>query len=73
MFCVGLVSLFVSSDQAVVMVLESNGETAVNMMVKLLKAFWETGLITIDQMNRVSAKLVLQCKFQMLMAMYTKH
>ncbi|MBN3280341.1 PDCD4 protein, partial [Polyodon spathula] len=38
--------------EAVVMVLESNGETAVNMMVKLLKAFWETGLITIDQMNR---------------------
>ncbi|RXM33260.1 Programmed cell death protein 4 [Acipenser ruthenus] len=38
--------------EAVVMVLESSGETAVKMMVKLLKVFWETGLITIDQMNR---------------------
>ncbi|XP_036407133.1 programmed cell death protein 4-like [Megalops cyprinoides] len=38
--------------EAVVMVLESKGETAVRMMVKLLKAFWETGLITLDQMNR---------------------
>ncbi|KAG5848371.1 hypothetical protein ANANG_G00097770 [Anguilla anguilla] len=38
--------------EAVVMVLESKGETAVQMMVKLLKAFWKTGLITLDQMNR---------------------
>ncbi|XP_069047794.1 programmed cell death protein 4a isoform X2 [Lepisosteus oculatus] len=38
--------------EAVVMVLESKGETAVQMMVKLLKVFWETGLITLDQMNR---------------------
>ena len=40
-------------SQAVLMVLESKGETAVQMMVKLLKAFWKTGLITLDQMNRV--------------------
>ncbi|KAG5844953.1 programmed cell death protein 4-like isoform X2 [Anguilla anguilla] len=38
--------------EAVIMVLESKGETAVRMMTKLLKAFWETGLITLDQMNR---------------------
>lgn len=38
--------------EAVVMVLEATGNTAVNMMVKLLKVFWETGLITLDQMNR---------------------
>ncbi len=35
------------------MVLESTGDTAIQMMVKLLKAFWQTGLITLDQMNRV--------------------
>ncbi|XP_030643857.1 programmed cell death protein 4a isoform X1 [Chanos chanos] len=38
--------------EAVVMVLESKGDTAVRMMVKLLQAFWKTGLITLDQMNR---------------------
>ncbi|KAG9344149.1 hypothetical protein JZ751_012631 [Albula glossodonta] len=38
--------------EAVVMVLESKGETAIKIMVKLLKAFWKTGLITLDQMNR---------------------
>ncbi|XP_067259459.1 programmed cell death protein 4a isoform X2 [Chanodichthys erythropterus] len=38
--------------EAVVMVLESTGDTAIQMMVKLLKAFWQTGLITLDQMNR---------------------
>ncbi|KAH0615664.1 hypothetical protein JD844_025963 [Phrynosoma platyrhinos] len=38
--------------QAVVMVLESSGDTAVAMMVKLLKVLWETGLVTLDQMNR---------------------
>ncbi|KAJ8335798.1 hypothetical protein SKAU_G00391400 [Synaphobranchus kaupii] len=38
--------------EAVFMVLESKGETAVQMMVKLLQAFWKTGLITLDQMNR---------------------
>ena len=42
--------------QAVVMVLESSGDTAVAMMVKLLKVLWETGLITLDQMNRVSVR-----------------
>ncbi|XP_039395995.1 programmed cell death protein 4-like [Mauremys reevesii] len=38
--------------EAVVMVLESTGETPVVMMVKLLKVLWETGLVTLDQMNR---------------------
>lgn len=38
------------------MVLESTGETPVVMMVKLLKVLWETGLVTLDQMNRVSAR-----------------
>uniref|UniRef100_A0A9J7ZIF4 Programmed cell death protein 4 n=2 Tax=Cyprinus carpio TaxID=7962 RepID=A0A9J7ZIF4_CYPCA len=38
--------------EAVVMVLESTGDTALQMMVKLLKVFWQTGLITLDQMNR---------------------
>lgn len=44
----------IPGPQAVVMVLESNSESAIHMMVKLLKAFWESGLITLDQMNRVS-------------------
>lgn len=35
------------------MVLESSGEAAVTMMMKLLKVLWETGLVTLDQMNRV--------------------
>ncbi|XP_077157518.1 programmed cell death protein 4-like [Paroedura picta] len=38
--------------EAVLMVLESSGETAVTMMTKLLKVLWETGLVTLDQMNR---------------------
>ncbi|KAL1023516.1 hypothetical protein UPYG_G00041830 [Umbra pygmaea] len=38
--------------EAVVMVLESKGDTAIKMMCKLLQAFWKTGLITVDQMNR---------------------
>ncbi|XP_062991912.1 programmed cell death protein 4-like isoform X1 [Elgaria multicarinata webbii] len=38
--------------EAVVMVLESSGDTAITMMVKLLKVLWETGLVTLDQMNR---------------------
>uniref|UniRef100_A0A8C3SR07 Programmed cell death protein 4 n=1 Tax=Chelydra serpentina TaxID=8475 RepID=A0A8C3SR07_CHESE len=38
--------------EAVVMVLESTAETPVVMMVKLLKVLWETGLVTLDQMNR---------------------
>ncbi|XP_053110566.1 programmed cell death protein 4-like [Hemicordylus capensis] len=38
--------------EALVMVLESSGETAVAMMVTLLKVLWETGLVTLDQMNR---------------------
>lgn len=40
--------------QAVVMVLESKGDTASLMIIKLLQSFWKTGLITVDQMNRVS-------------------
>lgn len=38
--------------EAVVMVLESKGDTAIQMMVKLLQSFWKSGLITLDQMNR---------------------
>ncbi|XP_061883084.1 programmed cell death protein 4-like [Entelurus aequoreus] len=38
--------------EAIVMVLESKGDTASHMMIKLLQAFWKTGLITVDQMNR---------------------
>lgn len=37
------------------MVLESTGDTASHMMIKLLQSFWKTGLITVDQMNRVSS------------------
>uniref|UniRef100_A0A8C4QIB4 Programmed cell death protein 4 n=1 Tax=Eptatretus burgeri TaxID=7764 RepID=A0A8C4QIB4_EPTBU len=38
--------------EAVVMVLESSKETMRQMIVKLLKAFWDSGVLTIDQMNR---------------------
>lgn len=38
--------------EAVVMVLESTGNTAIRMMMKLLQSFWKTGLVTVDQMNR---------------------
>ncbi|XP_041940698.1 programmed cell death protein 4a isoform X2 [Alosa alosa] len=38
--------------EAVIMVLESTGDKAIQMMVKLLQAFWKMGLITLDQMNR---------------------
>ncbi|XP_034044230.1 programmed cell death protein 4a [Thalassophryne amazonica] len=38
--------------EAVVMVLESQGNTASNMMMKLLQSFWKMGLVTVDQMNR---------------------
>ncbi|TRY65645.1 hypothetical protein DNTS_009876 [Danionella cerebrum] len=38
--------------EAVVMVLEATGDSAIQTMVKLLKSFWQSGLITLDQMNR---------------------
>ncbi|KAJ6658606.1 hypothetical protein lerEdw1_019994 [Lerista edwardsae] len=38
--------------EAVVMVLESSGKAAVTVMMKLLKVLWQTGLVTLDQMNR---------------------
>ncbi|KAM8842991.1 programmed cell death protein 4a isoform 1-T1 [Synchiropus picturatus] len=38
--------------EAVVMVLESKGDTVSHMMMKLLQSFWKSGLITVDQMNR---------------------
>lgn len=38
--------------EAVVMVLEGSAEGRVIMAVRLLKALWESGLITLDQMNR---------------------
>lgn len=37
------------------MVLEGSGEGPVEKMVTLLKVLWESGLVTLDQMNRVSA------------------
>lgn len=40
------------------MVLESTGDTASHMMMKLLQSFWKTGLVTVDQMNRVSPHLL---------------
>lgn len=58
------------SPQAVVLVLESTGETPVAMMVRLLKVLWETGLVTLDQMNRVSGaagargRLSPRCRLQ---------
>ncbi|XP_053560380.1 programmed cell death protein 4-like [Bombina bombina] len=38
--------------EAVVLVLEGSAEGHVLMAVKLLRALWESGLITLDQMNR---------------------
>ncbi|XP_027024568.1 programmed cell death protein 4a [Tachysurus fulvidraco] len=38
--------------EAVLMVLESSGDAAIQSMVKLLQSFWKSGLITLDQMNR---------------------
>ncbi|KAM4810399.1 programmed cell death protein 4-like [Rhinophrynus dorsalis] len=38
--------------EAVVMVLEGSAEGRVLMAVKLLKSLWESGLVTLDQMNR---------------------
>ncbi|XP_022541986.1 programmed cell death protein 4a [Astyanax mexicanus] len=38
--------------EVIVMVLESTGDSAVQLMVKLLQEFWKSGLITLDQMNR---------------------
>ncbi|XP_025911771.1 programmed cell death protein 4-like [Apteryx rowi] len=38
--------------EALLMVLEGSGEAPVTMMVTLLKVLWETGLVTLDQMNR---------------------
>ncbi|CAG11505.1 unnamed protein product, partial [Tetraodon nigroviridis] len=38
--------------EAVVMVLESKGDTASPAIIKLLQTFWKIGLITVDQMNR---------------------
>lgn len=37
--------------KAIVMVLESTGETTVKMILKMLKSLWES-IITVDQMNR---------------------
>ncbi|XP_067851993.1 programmed cell death protein 4-like [Heptranchias perlo] len=38
--------------EAVVMVLESTSGDASDLIVKLLKSFWESGFVTLDQMNR---------------------
>lgn len=37
------------------MVLESKGDAASPAIIKLLQTFWKIGLITVDQMNRVSS------------------
>lgn len=37
------------------MALESKGDTASPAIIKLLQTFWKIGLITVDQMNRVSS------------------
>lgn len=42
------------------MVLEGSGDAPVTMMVTLLKVLWETGLVTLDQMNRVSAEATVR-------------
>lgn len=38
--------------EAVVMVLESTGETTFKMVLQLLKFLWESSVITVDQMRR---------------------
>ncbi|XP_019718117.1 programmed cell death protein 4a [Hippocampus comes] len=38
--------------EAIVMVLESKGDTASPMIIKLLQSLWKTGHLTVDQMNR---------------------
>ncbi|XP_061686345.1 programmed cell death protein 4a isoform X2 [Syngnathoides biaculeatus] len=38
--------------EAVVMVLESKGDSASPMIIKLLQSLWKTGHLTVDQMNR---------------------
>ncbi|MBN3297209.1 PDCD4 protein, partial [Amia calva] len=38
--------------EAIVMVLESKGETAFKMVLQLLKFLWESSVITVDQMRR---------------------
>ncbi|XP_048399677.1 programmed cell death protein 4-like isoform X3 [Stegostoma tigrinum] len=38
--------------EAVVMVLESTSSNVSDLIVKLLKSFWESGFVTLDQMNR---------------------
>ncbi|XP_060692700.1 programmed cell death protein 4-like isoform X1 [Hemiscyllium ocellatum] len=38
--------------EAVVMVLESTSSNVSDLIVKLLKCFWESGFVTLDQMNR---------------------
>uniref|UniRef100_A0A8C6L3H4 Programmed cell death 4a n=1 Tax=Nothobranchius furzeri TaxID=105023 RepID=A0A8C6L3H4_NOTFU len=55
--------------EVVVMVLESKGDTATHMLMKLLQSLWKTGLITVDQMNRVrSCKCKMLCFFTALNA-----
>ncbi|XP_069755056.1 programmed cell death protein 4-like isoform X1 [Narcine bancroftii] len=38
--------------EAVMMALESTSGNTSNLIVKLLKSFWESGFVTLDQMNR---------------------
>lgn len=59
--------------QAVVMVLESKGDKAIQMMVKLLKAFWKIGLITVDQMNRVSPISISVSRYELFASLYHQY
>ncbi|MGH0129272.1 UNVERIFIED_CONTAM: hypothetical protein FKN15_051375 [Acipenser sinensis] len=43
--------------EAVVMVLESTGETTFKMVLQLLKFLWESSVITVDQMRRINLLL----------------
>ena len=47
--------------QAVVMVLESNGEKTSKMVLQLLKSLAASSIITVDQMRRVCCHLVFKC------------
>ena len=43
--------------EAIVMVLESTGESTFKMILDLLKSLWKSSTITVDQMKRVSVTL----------------
>lgn len=55
-------------SQAIVMVLESKGDTTLQMILKLLKSLFDSSVITLDQMRRVQCHLlvtfVFLCSYQ---------